>query len=64
MEVLRSYVVRIYRQDADEIAGVVETVGTGEQRPFRSQEDLWCAVRQGASRRPRSPTDPAREGGE
>ena len=30
MEVLRSYVVRVYRQQSDGVAGVVESVETGE----------------------------------
>ena len=41
MEVLRSYVVRIYRQESDEITGVIESVETGDADPFRSSHELW-----------------------
>jgi len=44
MEVLRSYVVRVYRQGADGIAGVVESVETGDGTPFRSAEELWATL--------------------
>ena len=33
MEVLRSYVVRVYRQEADGVAGVIESVETGRHQP-------------------------------
>jgi hypothetical protein len=41
MEVLRSYVVRVYRQESDRVAGVIESVETGEATAFRSSEELW-----------------------
>lgn len=44
MEVLRSYVVRVYRQESDGIAGVVESVETGELSRFRSARELWASV--------------------
>ena len=43
MQVLRSYVIRIYRQEVQAIAGVIESVETGETTRFHSCEDL-CAV--------------------
>ena len=51
MEVLRSYVVRLYREDAEGITGVIEAVGTGEARPFRSADELWRALHAGDSRK-------------
>ena len=36
MEVLRSYVVRIYRQESDGIAGVIGSVEAGDTTPFYS----------------------------
>ena len=44
MEVLRSYVVRVYRQEADGVAGVVESVETGDVMPFRSSDELWTTL--------------------
>ena len=44
MEVLRSYVVRVYRQEADGVAGVVESVETGNVSPFRSSDELWATL--------------------
>jgi predicted Fe-Mo cluster-binding NifX family protein len=41
MEVLRSYIVRVYRQESDRVAGVIESVETGEATAFRSSEQLW-----------------------
>jgi hypothetical protein len=38
-----SYIVRIYRRsqgDSDELAGLVETVGTSERLPFRNFSEL------------------------
>jgi len=34
MEVLRSYVVRVYRQESDAVTGVIESVETGRVRRF------------------------------
>ncbi len=45
MEVLHSYVVRLYREDVDGMAGVVESVETGRTARFRSADELWCALR-------------------
>ena len=44
MEVLRTYVIRIYRQDEDDLAGVVEAVDTGESTGFHSLAELCAAV--------------------
>ena len=44
MEELGVYVVRVYRKDHAGMTGVVESVASGEQLPFRAAEDLWCAL--------------------
>jgi hypothetical protein len=44
MEELAVYVVRIYRRDAARMAGVVESVASGEQLPFQTTEQLWHAL--------------------
>lgn len=44
MEELRSYVVGLYRQEPEGIAGVVESVETGETMSFRSPDELWSAL--------------------
>lgn len=41
----RSYIVRIYRQGARSLTGVVEDARTGELRPFSSIQDLWALLR-------------------
>jgi hypothetical protein len=45
---MESYIVRIYRRnqnDAGEVAGLVETVGTDLKRPFQSFSGLVNAMR-------------------
>ena len=44
MDELAVYVVRIYRRDAAGMAGVVESVASGEQLPFHTTEQLWRAL--------------------
>jgi hypothetical protein len=44
MEVLRSYVVRVYRQEADEVTGVIESVETGDISPFRTSDEMWAIL--------------------
>jgi hypothetical protein len=44
MQPIRSYVVRIYRQDRRSIAGMVEEVRSGKSRFFHSFGDLWDAL--------------------
>ena len=44
MEELGVYVVRVYRRDAAGLAGVVESVSSGEQAPFHTTEELWRAL--------------------
>ena len=44
MEVLRSYVVRIYRQEADGVTGVIESVETGDIIPFRTCDEMWATL--------------------
>ena len=41
----RSYIVRIYRQGARNLTGVVEDARSGEQRPFSSMQELWALLR-------------------
>ena len=38
------YVVRVYRRDPAGMAGVVESVASGEQRPFHTNDELWRAL--------------------
>ena len=61
MEELRSFVVRLYRQELEVIAGVVESVETGETTSFRSPDELWAALQKDPSRRQPSPTNPLKE---
>jgi hypothetical protein len=42
---LRSYVVKVYRQQAGSVAGTVQDVRTGRTVPFQTMEELWQAVR-------------------
>jgi hypothetical protein len=44
MPELRSYIVRIYRQGACDLTGMVEDPRTGGQRPFRTMQDLWTLL--------------------
>ena len=44
MEEMGVYVVRVYRRDAAGMAGIVESVVSGEQLPFQSTEQLWRAL--------------------
>ncbi|HWQ37827.1 MAG TPA: hypothetical protein VNM24_04320 [Burkholderiales bacterium] len=44
MNAVGVYVVRLYRRDALTLAGVVESVESGEQLPFHSTEQLWRAL--------------------
>ena len=44
-----SYIVRVYRRgqsDPNEVAGLVETVGTDERKAFQSFSGLVTAIRQ------------------
>ena len=41
MRDIRSFVVRIYRRDAQGVSGVVEDVRTGCVHTFHSPDDLW-----------------------
>lgn len=44
MDELRSDVVRVYRQDDDGVAGVVESVETRVTTPFRTAAELWATI--------------------
>jgi len=44
MDELGVYVIRVYRRDAHGMAGVVESVASGEQLPFHTTEQLWRAL--------------------
>ena len=41
----RSFVVKVYRQQADALAGTVQDVRTGRTVPFQTMEELWQAVK-------------------
>ena len=65
MQPIRSYVVRIYRQDRTGLAGTVEDVRNGRSRAFQSLAELWTALRgrsrpvETAAPPPEPPNDPA-----
>ena len=42
----RSYIVRVYRQGARNLVGVVEDARTGGQKPFSNIQELWSLLRQ------------------
>jgi hypothetical protein len=64
MEELGVYVVRVYRRDAVGMAGVVESVSSGEQAPFHTIEELWRALHDLPSPRRNFPNGkPNEEGG-
>ena len=66
MKPIRSFVVRIYRQDRRSIAGLVEEVRTGKSTFFQSFAGLWDALTaRSRSAPPTVPSDlpPADEGG-
>ena len=44
MKPIRSFVVRIYRQDRRSVAGLVEDVRTGKSTFFQSFAGLWDAL--------------------
>lgn len=44
MDELGVYVVRVYRRDPAGMAGVVESVASGESVPFHTTEELWRAL--------------------
>jgi len=44
----RSFVIKVYRQQADAMAGTVQDVRTGRTVPFQTMEELWQAVRRPA----------------
>jgi len=50
------YVVRVYRRDGTGIAGVVETVATGERSRFHTAEALWRTLHDLPSSRRDLPT--------
>ena len=45
MRLPRSYIVRVYRQGARSLNGVVEDARTGDQRPFSNVQELWALLR-------------------
>lgn len=57
MEVLRSYVVRVYRQESDGVTGVIESVDTGDVTPFRSSDELWATLSRPPSGRRSQPSN-------
>jgi hypothetical protein len=46
MRELRSYIVRIYRQGARTLVGIVEDPSTGARRPFDSTDGLLALLRE------------------
>jgi hypothetical protein len=42
---LRSYIVRIYRQGARTLTGIVEDPHSGLTHAFETVEDLWAVLR-------------------
>ena len=52
MKPVRSYLIRIYRRDAQALAGLVENVRTGHAAPFRSLTEL-CDLLSGRKPFPR-----------
>lgn len=60
MRQVQSYVIRIYRQDASRLAGMLEHVESGRRRAFRSAAELCAALggRQPPSRRKSARTSP------
>lgn len=58
MREIRSYVIRIYRRNAEAFAGLVEDVRSSRTVPFQSLAEL-CEVLSGRKRFPaRSPRQP------
>lgn len=55
MDELHVYVIRVYRKDETGIAGVVESVSSGERLPFQAIEQLWRALHDLPSNRRNSP---------
>jgi hypothetical protein len=49
----KTYIVRIYRQGARSLNGVVEDARSGEQRAFSSMPELWALLRHSSSGRAR-----------
>jgi hypothetical protein len=49
----RTYIVRIYRQEAGSLNGVVENARNGEQRAFSNMLELWALLRRSSSGRAR-----------
>jgi hypothetical protein len=43
---MENYIVRIYRRDQEQnaIAGIVEVVGTQEEKPFKTHEELLAIL--------------------
>ena len=56
------YVVRVYRRGIADMAGVVESVASGEQLPFHTIEELWHAFDHLPSPRRRNRADEPDEG--
>jgi hypothetical protein len=57
MDEVGVYVVRIYRRDPANIAGVIESVESGEQLSFHAIEELWSALHRLPSPRRRDPAN-------
>jgi hypothetical protein len=64
MDEVGVYVVRIYRRDTAGMAGVIESVESGEQSPFHTSDELWHALYQLPSPRRRNRANEPEEGDE
>lgn len=58
MREIHSYVIRIYRRDAESLAGVVEDVQGSRSAPFQSLAEL-CELLSGRRRFAQRPARPA-----
>ena len=61
MQQTEVYIVRVYRRDAAGMAGLVESVASGEQARFHTVEALWRALRAIPSPRRDVPTGGSNE---
>jgi len=57
VQTLCSYVIRVYRRSEDGVAGLIESVETGEAEQFQSAGELWTVLCALPSRRRSQPLD-------
>lgn len=63
MRNLGSYVVTVYRRQADLVAGTVQDVRSGRTVPFQDMEELWQAIGRSPSGRASSSSRPQEPAG-